>query len=226
MKKLRALIFDLDDTLYPERSYVLSGFRAVAEWARGNLGVSSDQVMAELVDLHDGGDRGDTFDRWLAKRRLNMESLLPKFIEAYRSHSPSIRPFGIVPDMLSRLRASFRLGLVTDGYGGVQRLKLAALGLEGFFDAVVFSDDLGREAWKPSPRPFEAAMRALGTPASEAAYVADNPLKDFWGPRSLGMRTIRVRYGDGYHAKDEPPSPEHAPDVSIDDLSELEGLLS
>lgn len=119
----------------------------------------------------------------------------------------------------------FSLGLVTDGHGRVQRLKLEALGLETYFDVVVFTDDLGREAWKPSKIPFETVLERLGIRALDAAYIADNPLKDFFGPRSLGMRTIRIRYTCGYHVADEPPTPRHAPDLSLNDLDELEGAL-
>jgi putative hydrolase of the HAD superfamily len=102
---------------------------------------------------------------------------------------------------------------------------MEALDLDRFFDAIVFTDDLGREAWKPSPEPFVIIADRLGIRAPEAVYIADNPLKDFLGPRSLGMRTIRIRFEGGYHAHDEPPTPQHAPDISLSDLGGLEGAL-
>ena len=39
LSSYEAIIFDLDDTLYPERAYVLSGFHAVAVWGKTHLGV-------------------------------------------------------------------------------------------------------------------------------------------------------------------------------------------
>jgi hypothetical protein len=42
----RAIVFDLDDTLYPERDYVLRGFRAVAAWSDPNLGIPADLPMS------------------------------------------------------------------------------------------------------------------------------------------------------------------------------------
>ena len=65
MPAWQAIVFDLDDTLYPERAYVLSGFRAVAAWAAGELGLPVTQGFAELRRLFDDGVRGDTFNRWL-----------------------------------------------------------------------------------------------------------------------------------------------------------------
>lgn len=226
MSGSRAIVFDLDDTLYPERSYVRSGFAAVGDWIERRLGLPAGEVASELSDLHEAGARGDTFDRWLERRGLAASGLVAPMVEAYRGHRPAIRPFDETPGLLDRLGGPFRLGLVTDGYRQVQRLKLEALGLAECFDAVVLSDELGREAWKPSPRPFEAVLERLGVRARDAAYVADNPLKDFVAPRALGMRTIRVRWPGGYHASDLPPSPDHAPDKTVEDLGPLEEFLS
>ncbi len=225
MTKLRALIFDLDDTLYPERSYVLSGFSAVADWIHDHLGDPASKVLGELVELHDGGSRGDTFDLWLIEQGLDVEAYVPVLIDVYRRHRPAIKPFDVVPGLLVRLHDRYRLGIVSDGFGPVQRLKLEALGLEDHFDATIFSDEIGREAWKPSAEPFRQILTKLEVIPMEAAYIGDNPLKDFAGPRALGMQTILVRTPRGYHAGDLPPTPRHVPHFSINGLAELEDIL-
>jgi putative hydrolase of the HAD superfamily len=131
-----------------------------------------------------------------------------------------------VRDLLSRLRAARRLGLVTDGRLAQQQAKARALGLPWLLDALVFSDELGPEKWKPHPAPFWALLERLGIPAAEAVYVGDNPAKDFLGARRAGMRSVRLRRPDGLHAAAEPESAEASPDAEIRTLSELEGLLS
>jgi len=68
----RAVVLDLDDTLYPEAAYVRSGFRAVAGRAEGTLGIPAPEGERELVSLFEAGVRGDTFDRWLAARGLGL----------------------------------------------------------------------------------------------------------------------------------------------------------
>ncbi len=78
---------------------------------------------------------------------------------------------------MTRLSMSYRLGLLSDGLLRVQRAKLEALGLEELFEVVVFSDELGRDAWKPSTRPFERMLELLQVPAPEAVYVGENSLK-------------------------------------------------
>ena len=226
MSRWKAVIFDLDDTLFPERDYVVSGMGAVAQSLHERLGRNPRRTLEELCRLFDDGARGNTFDRWLLERELAPEDWVPLMVDAYRRHCPQIAPYPEVPELLGRLRRRHRLGLVSDGYLEVQKRKLEALGLARFFDAVVFSDSLGRDAWKPDPRPFEAVLKGLRVEASEAVYVGDNPAKDIRGARGLGMVTIRVRHSGGLHAQSEPATAADTPNLEIPHLNELESLLT
>lgn len=225
MSKFRTLVFDLDDTLYPERSFVISGFRAAGDWISSNLGLPAERAAAELLSLHDEGVRRDTFNRWLEAHNLDIEQNLGHLVGVYRRHSPRIEPFPAVPGLLNRLHASYPLGLISDGLHEVQNGKLRALGIENCFDAVVFSDRFGKEAWKPSTKPYEVVLSMLGSAAEESVYIADNPIKDFLGARKLGMRSIRVRHKGGYYSRCEPPTPEHAPDLQVEDIADIERII-
>ncbi|MBN2477078.1 MAG: HAD family hydrolase [Pirellulales bacterium] len=226
MSRWQAIVFDLDDTLYPERDYVLSGMRAVAAWAEAELGWPRKRSFAELQGLFEQGVRGDTFNRWLAGRGLPPDGRITSMVRVYRWHEPAIRLQPAVRHLLEHLGRRHRLGLVTDGYLEVQRRKVSALGVRRYLSAVVFSDALGRDAWKPSPKPFEAVLRELQVPATEAVYVGDNPAKDFRGARAVGMGTIRVRLPRGEHRDLQPHGADDAPDAEIADLGELEDLLT
>ncbi|HDQ72085.1 MAG TPA: HAD family hydrolase [Chloroflexi bacterium] len=222
----RAVVFDLDDTLYPERDYVLSGFQAVAAWAEAELGIPSEQGFTELKQLFDLGVRGNTFDHWLEEHSLPADDgLTPQLVRVYRAHEPVLTPFPEAPGVLASLRDNYRLGLVSDGYLAVQRRKLSALGLAPYFDAVVFSDRWGREVWKPSPTPFEAVLDRLAVEAPRSIYVGDNPLKDFLGARRAGMYTVWVRRPGAEYAHLEPPTSHHAPHCTLASLASLAGVL-
>ncbi len=225
MSKFRALLFDLDDTLYPERSFVVSGFHAAGEWISARLGRPTVETAAELLALHDGGARADTFDRWLESHGFEVQRYVDSLVNAYRQHTPRIEPYTGVRDLLARLRTTHRLGLISDGLHDVQRRKLWALGMEEDFEAMVFSDQIGRDAWKPSSKPFEKALSILSLPPQGAVYIADNPIKDFIGPRALGMTTIRVRHEGGYYAGCEPPTFRHAPDYQVYGIADLEQII-
>jgi len=225
VNRWQAIVFDLDDTLYPERDYVFSGFRAVAAWAKEHLSVPAGQGFTELKSLFEQGVRGDTFNHWLAAHDLVSDGLVSQLVQVYREHRPALSPFPKAPGLLALLRQHYRLGLISDGYLVTQQRKLAALNLAHHFDAIVFSDEWGRKAWKPSVWPFQVALQRMGVDASGTVYVADNPLKDFLGARRSGISTIWVRRPDGEYAHLSPPTDQHAANLTITSLVGFEQSL-
>jgi putative hydrolase of the HAD superfamily len=219
LEGVRALLFDLDDTLYPEREYTRSGARAVAEY----LGDSA--ALPELLALEDESPAAPLYSRWLARRGWDEQRWLPELLAVHRNHAPDIVLEPEVRSLLVRLRGSFLLGLVSDGRLQQQEAKARALGLGPLLDAFVFSDEIGRDCWKPHPAPYRRALELLKVKAAEAVYVGDNPGKDFLGAKRAGMRSIRLRRPGGLHAAAEPSCNEAAPLDEIADLSHLEVLL-
>jgi len=221
MSKLQAIVFDLDDTLYAERDFVLSGFRAVAEWSSANLGITSERSYETLFALYSQGVRNNTFDRWLMIHEIDRPELAAKFVDIYREHIPCIAPFPETIELLKSLQGAYKIGLVSDGYLAVQQAKWAALGLAEFFDAVVFSDSLGRANWKPSTAPFELVLDKLGVEPEFSVYIGDNPRKDFLGARQLGMFTIQVKHTDAEYGRIEPPGIDYQPHLIVDSIAEV-----
>jgi putative hydrolase of the HAD superfamily len=187
------VLFDLDDTLYPERTYVLSGFYAVAKYLGQVHNVDREYAYHQLSRAFEQGIRGRTFDLVLeALGIIPDETLVSKLVEVYRSHEPELVLYPDAERILTLLHRQHRLGLITDGYAGVQTLKAAALRLQQWFEVIVYTDTFGREHWKPSTRPCEHALASLGVEPVDAVYVGDNPRKDFVGARKLGIHTIRI----------------------------------
>lgn len=189
----------MDDTLYPERDFIRGGYRAVGVWTRRKWGVD---ISPDLAALFNRGLRGDLFTPALLAHDVRASELeVLALVEIYREHKPEIKPFPETRAVLERLRAQgLKLGVITDGYWQVQLRKWESLGLTGFFDAVVFSDEFGREYWKPHQRPYREIARRLHVSVECAAYVGDNPAKDFAGARSSGMPTVRIRRPGGLHS--------------------------
>ena len=220
---IRALVFDLDDTLYPEREFVLSGFKAVDEWLRAAKSIQGFYEAATTA--HDGGIRGRTFN--VALQKLNVledPDLLRQMVEIYRAHEPNINLFADAEVALAHFATASQLGLITDGYLDVQKRKVAALGIANRFQAIVYSDEFGREAWKPSSIPYLKAAKTLGCAPSECAYVGDNPAKDFVTARQLNWLTIRVRRPGGEHFAVRLANAQEA-DIEIKTLAELASAL-
>jgi putative hydrolase of the HAD superfamily len=189
----RAALFDLDDTLYPERSFVDGGFRAVGRFLGPHLGRSPATIARRLIVLHDRDGRGRLFDTLLAETGIEDPDLVLAAVLVYRAHRPRLRPFDDVVEGLDRLRESgLRTGLVSDGLASVQRRKLAALPeVAHRLDVVVMTDELGPGQAKPAPTGFLVACRLLDIEPAAAVYVANDPRKDFAGARAAGLGTIR-----------------------------------
>ncbi len=105
--------------------------------------------------------------------------------------SLTMRRFGLfpqVPETLSALKESYRLGLVSDAQWVYADPEMAMLDLDRFFEVTVISSRLGFK--KPDPRMFRIALERLHTEPGQAVYVGDNPDRDLRGAKAAGMRCI------------------------------------
>lgn len=219
----KAVVFDLDDTLYPEKQFVFSGFRAVEEWLGKNGNVAGFfEIAAELFNT---GARGNIFDLALAHLGITTKpGLIGELLKVYREHAPLISLYADADQALKTLRAEFRLGLITDGYLATQRNKVKSLQIEPFFEAIIYTDFLGREFWKPHVKAFEQLCETFGCRGTDCVYIADNPQKDFIAPRKLGWKTIRVRRAEGEHCK-ICPGPNDEADIEVSNLANILDVL-
>ncbi|ASV73437.1 2-haloalkanoic acid dehalogenase [Thermogutta terrifontis] len=216
---IEAIIFDLDDTLYPEIAFIRSAFATVAEFLADRGIGSPHQILSLLEHIHWEIDRDRVFQH--AARRLNFDpGWIPQLVRMVRSHVPKIELPPETREVLVELCRHFRLGIVTDGHREVQRRKLAALDLASMVDVIVCTDELGRPFWKPDPLPFLTACRALKTEPMRVVFVGDHPRRDIWGAARLGMKTVRIVRYDGYF-RHHPDLAEAPPDYRITHLSEL-----
>jgi len=193
---IRAIIFDLDDTLYDEMQFVRGGFEAVSSYTSKNANVNQNVVYQLLLDVLEKHGRGQTFDIALKKLGLYNKNLISKLVKVYRTHKPKLSLYSEVRTVLSTLRKQgYKLGLITDGNVEVQRNKVEALKIKDFFDCIIFSDEYGIEKQKPNPFPYQKALKELKASARETIYVGDNPYKDFVSAKRLGIHTIRIMRG-------------------------------
>lgn len=207
------VIFDLDDTLYPEETYVQSGIRAVCDFVTRLYG---EDYTADLLALRDAGERD-----WLTtlcERLPRGAGVRDGLLWTYRVHEPRISLDHGVRAMLDRVVAEAKAtGIITDGRSVTQRLKLNALGLSNL---PTYISDEYRNRDKPDPARFEAVMNQF--PSDHYVYVADNPVKDFVAPRLLGWGTIGVAgQPDRVHPQPLTSPATHAPDLWIEDVSRL-----
>lgn len=205
---LRAVTIDLDDTLYPQSAFLSRAWAAVAA-AGADDGIPEQRLYdALMTECARGSDRGGIIDRAL-ETVGGRTQLVPRLVETFRCFEPyKLDPYPGAAVALAELRRLVPVACVTDGDPAIQRAKLRALRLEDAFDAVVISDELGREFRKPHPKPFLIALEALDVPPSAAVHVGDRPEKDIAGPAAAGMAgAVRVRQGEYADVVDGPGAP-------------------
>ncbi len=211
---VKGVLFDLDDTLFEQRQWLLGAWQAVA-CAAVPYGAHAAELAEALIEISDeGSDQGGIIDR--ALERVGAEGCpVEHLVEVFWSFQPaSLQPYAGAREGLRALRESVPIGLVTDGCPRTQRDKLRCLGLFDAFDVVVYSDELGREHRKPSALPFLAALSKLGVVPGEAVMVGDRPSKDVAGATAAGMRAVRALTGEYRCAPDDPPAWATVPDLA------------
>jgi putative hydrolase of the HAD superfamily len=180
------IVFDLDDTLYPERDYQRSGIRAVCAML---LATHGKDVEAELAEFAKEGG----VDLWgKACQLLGLpDTMIPSLLWTYRLHKPDIALDAMTRETVFEMHRTCRaVVILTDGRSITQRLKLEALGLSNF--PCLVSEEHGSE--KPEPKRFALVMDQF--PAAHYVYVGDNPKKDFIAPNALGWMTVGLRAAD------------------------------
>ncbi len=186
-----------EECLWGEFAGQSSDLTALRSWSMDFRTALFDAVLREQSLPGDDGSLAVHF----ADSRRRLQRLMPDARET-----------------LTRLKPSFRIGLLTNGAPDLQRDKIAASGLAPFFDAVAVSGEHG--IGKPKPEIFHILLDSLGVTASGAVMVGNSLARDIVGAQKAGItRTIWFKV---------PGSEEYAevtPDHTITGLHELPSLL-
>jgi putative hydrolase of the HAD superfamily len=215
------LVFDLDDTLYPEIAFVQSGFSAVAAWLESSYGWPRSTLFSEMEEILDLSGRGSVFDVVLRNRGVFQKHVINRCVWIYRHHKPtSISLYNSAQHILDRLvQAPY---IVTDGHKIVQKNKLESLGLFARTKKAFITHRYGKKNAKPSTYCFKRIVELENCAWGDLVYVGDNPSKDFVGLNPLGVRTLRVLTGSYRLTK---AARGHDALITIDDLNQLPSVL-
>ncbi len=223
---ITTVVFDLDDTLYDEIEYCETGFKAVAEFlAELSEAPPAERIFSALWKQFTAGNRKNTFNAALDELCLRYEDkFIEELVNVYRNHIPTIQLPQDSRDVLDELRAKYTLALITDGFLPAQQLKVQSLGIEEYFKCIVYTEQLGREFWKPSPAGFEKIIQGLNVKPENMVYIADNEKKDFIAPNKLGFFTVQLIRPARLHTKVSSEPDGHAQHV-IHEITQLPALL-
>jgi FMN hydrolase / 5-amino-6-(5-phospho-D-ribitylamino)uracil phosphatase len=219
----KAVLFDLDDTLWPIAPVILRAEETLFAWLRehaprvtrqftiDSLRQARLELLARQPEFH------------LDLGKLRRAGLLAAFetagedpakvelamAEFFAARNAVVPYDDVVPGLL-RLKGRVQLGTITNGNADLQ-----TIGLAHHFKASVSAPQLG--VAKPDPAIFLAGCRALDVAPWDAVYVGDDVLLDVQGAQQIGMRGVWMnRNGSNKHV-------EHGvvPDAIVRDFDEL-----
>jgi putative hydrolase of the HAD superfamily len=221
------VVLDIDDTLYLERDYVASGFRAVGKELADQFGCTD--FADHALRLFESGVRTRIFDTVLEEQGVAASAdLIERLVSVYRAHQPTITLAPDADSFIARRSPGRALAIISDGFLVAQQAKVRALGLnDGLFSPIVLTDEFGRTKWKPHEHAFRLVQEHFGLPAGRFIYIADNPAKDFMAPHALGWKTARVRRRGGLHRDVGCNPPPHVEVTGLGQITEalLDELL-
>lgn len=180
---LQAIIFDLDNVLYPLDDYVQSGFHQICRLFLGRGQVVYDQLWSAYQEQNvvdrDAAVAG-AIHAMIQAQNLDTDEMHEKCLRIYEQHRPSIQPYDGVVELLEQLRdRGICLGMLIDGPAEMQWEKLRALGIMPLFDEVLVTDDIAGHGdvmkfRKPNRICFEIMQLRLDEPFARMAYVCDD----------------------------------------------------
>lgn len=201
LSAVRAICFDLDNTLWDIEPVLVRAERILADWLRARYPRIPERFSPEEVQavrealLRERPDQAHdfTFLRRETLARVAEAAGYERAIahEAF-AHWHAARnqcvPFADVVPALELLRPRFRLATLSNG-----NADLGTIGLAHHFEVTLHAASLG--CAKPEPRAYSALAEALTLEPAEILFVGDDPGADVVGPRSVGMQTVWVNRG-------------------------------
>lgn len=232
-----AVLFDLDDTLYPYEPAAATARAAAFERAR-ELGYEFDR--STFADLYETGrretkrelsgvaathGRHNYFKRGLElvtgeSRPADALALGDAYWDAFLD---AMEPAPELSATLTAIRdAGAAVGITTNLTTRIQLRKLSRLGIAATVDTLVTSEEVGRE--KPGSAMFTVPLARLDCAPSEAVVVGDNVTADVGGGNAVGLDTVLLDR-DGSVDTDDLPE-RHCPDHTVDALAAVREVVA
>lgn len=239
MNAPRAVVFDLGGTLvhWPDWE---GG--AAAKWALAydalralpdDVGPSREQFVDAMRAAEKAHWERVDRDRWSGPptglvsegfRRLGIAADGRALVAALDGYARAVAGwctvFGDTRETLALLRGrGYRLGLLSNTWWAAEwhNADLAAHGLAGMLDELVYTSDLPHS--KPHPSVFREVASRLGVAPEACVMIGDRQIDDVEGARAVGMRAVWRRNDSGF------PTSDVTPDAVVDALAELPALL-
>ena len=221
---IKGIVFDLDNTLLDFMKMKEFAVKAAVKgMIEAGLKVDEEQSYIDIIAIYEefGWENQKVFDVFMEKSigRVDNKFLAAGVVAYRRAREANLMAYpNVYRTMMALVKKGIKLAVVSDAPSREAWMRIYYLNLYHFFDAVITYDDSGER--KPSEKPFQMALNALGLQPDESIMVGDWPERDVVGARQIGMRTAFARYGDTFGTQHS------GADWDINDIYELVEILN
>jgi putative hydrolase of the HAD superfamily len=193
-RKIKAVIFDMDNTLFDFVAAKLHACQKIAEF----VGRSDGKMLFEKYFLRGahGFENHENIRDYLVDRDSFSEEIFMACVSIYQKEKLStLVPYPGIRDVLQEMhRKPMKMAVLTDAHYDNAILRLEKLDLKRYFDHIVTTDMTGTK--KPALEPFLLALKMLGTMPGETLLIGDSIRRDIAPGKALGLITAYAQYGD------------------------------
>jgi putative hydrolase of the HAD superfamily len=217
-KPVRALLFDMDNTLFDLVGAQMAACEAVAR----SLGIMEGNPLYPyfLRPVH-GYESHENILDFMHERGIVPGSCNSVLRTYEQEKIRAITPYPGVVDTLNRIQdQGLPMGIITDAHSRDAVRRLEKAGLLSFFSCMVTYDLVLVK--KPAHEPFILALDMLKSNADEVLLIGDSPRRDIEPAKTLGIRTVYARYGDRF--SDDRSSVQA--DYTLNTMAELPEILA
>jgi putative hydrolase of the HAD superfamily len=209
-ERVKAVLFDLDDTLFDHRYSCRNGLAALKqnydfiksvslkELEKDYINVLNEihlsKVLTGLYTLDEARNEririlfskynGDTSESIISEAR----AIYSSSYKAIQQEVPGAK------QLLAELKKKVKIGIVSNNFLKEQLEKINRVGLASYIDVVVASEEVG--VTKPNPEIFMLTLERLNCKANEAVMLGDTWEIDIIGAKNAGIAAIWFnRYG-------------------------------
>jgi HAD superfamily hydrolase (TIGR01509 family) len=229
----KAVLFDLDDTIYDHQhsrrsalTSLMEAYPAIAGHTLRKLELIHERHLQTTHSLLLAGQISPA-EGAHTRMRLLFSDLgvalsdgeLPRVENIYRRAYDGNRRAvpGVIPIISALKQRDMKIAIITNGLVIVQEEKIRFCGLEGKMDAVIISEKVGLK--KPHEGIFHLALSELGISAREAVVIGDSWKLDVLGARNAGISAV-------WFNRYEEKCPEPGSVVEVTSLEPVEHLIS
>ena len=198
---VKAVIFDIDGTLYSYNNAHAVAWEALCAYAQQHLAMDAatfkncHTAAQNLQKQRLGADCAALHDRQLRYQILLEENHKPLhhaiamnalyWDTLIRVATPST---GVLDCLEDLKKAGYTLGIGTDMTIDYQLKKLVSLQMLPYFDFIVSSEEVNVE--KPHEKLFACCAQKANVPVAQCLFVGDHLQKDYYGSIHAGMEAV------------------------------------